>query len=65
MEIQNSSSNRLVEANIHLQDMNRALDTENRQIKSLLLRCYELLKHHDENEQIYYLLEDIKEMLRL
>ena len=58
-------NNKIIEANIRLQDMNRALDIENSQIKSLLLRCYELLKNHDENEQIFYLVEDIKEMLRL
>lgn len=58
-------NNKIIEANMHLQDMNRALDIENSQIKSLLLRCYELLKNHDENEQIFYLVEDIKEMLRL
>lgn len=65
MQNQNSSANRLVEANIHLQDINKMLDNENRELKSYLLRCYNLMKNDTEKIEVYFLVKDIKEMLHL
>lgn len=55
----------IINANIKLQDMNKILEKENKEIKELLLSIYNYLKDYDEIEKIHYFLEYIKEVLGL
>ena len=55
----------IIEANIKLQDMNKILEKENKEMKSLLYTVYNYLKDYDEIEKVHYLLEDIKEVLNI
>ena len=55
----------VLDANIKLQDMNKILEKENKEIKELLLSIYNYLKDYDEIEKVHYLLEYIKEVLGL
>lgn len=55
----------IINANIKLQDMNKILEKENKEIKELLLSIYNYLKDYDEIEKVHYLLEYIKEVLGL
>ena len=57
--------NKIIEANIRLQDSNKALEKENKEIKELLYSVYNYLKDYDEIERAHYFLEDIKEVLGL
>lgn len=58
-------NNKIVEANIQLQDMNKILEKENAEYKAILLACINIIKKYENDEQIYYLLKDIKEMLKI
>lgn len=55
----------VLDANIKLQDMNKILEKENKEIKELLLSIYNYLKDYDEIEKVHYFLEYIKEVLGL
>lgn len=55
----------IINANIKLQDMNKILEKENKEIKELLLSIYNYLKDYNEIEKIHYFLEYIKEVLGL
>lgn len=55
----------IINANIKLQDLNKILEKENKEIKELLLSIYNYLKDYDEIEKIHYFLEYIKEVLGL
>ena len=55
----------IINANIKLQDMNKILEKENKEIKELLLSIYNYLKDYDEIEKVHYFLEYIKEVLGL
>lgn len=55
----------IINANIKLQDMNKILEKENKEIKELLLSIYNYLKDYDEIEKVHYLVEYIKEVLGL
>ena len=55
----------IIEANIKLQDMNKILEKENKEMKSLLFSLYNYLKDYDEIEKVHYLLEDIEEVLNI
>ena len=55
----------IIEANIKLQDMNKILEKENKEMKSLLFSLYNYLKDYDEIEKVHYLLEDMKEVLNI
>lgn len=55
----------IIDANIKLQDLNKILEKENKEIKELLLSIYNYLKDYDEIEKVHYLLEHIKEVLGL
>ena len=55
----------IIKANIRLQDMNKILEKENKEMKELLYSIYNYLKNYDEIERIHYLLEDIKEVLNI
>lgn len=55
----------IIDANIKLQDMNKILEKENKEIKELLLSIYNYLKDYDEIEKVHYFLEYIKEVLGL
>lgn len=57
--------NKIIEANIRLQDINKALEKENKEIKELLYSAYDYLKEYDEIERVHYLLQCIKEVLGL
>ena len=50
----------IINANIKLQDMNKILEKENDEYKKLLLACYKALSKHEDDEESYYLLQDIK-----
>ena len=55
----------IIKANIRLQDMNKILEKENAEYKSYLLACISILSKYDDDELVYYLLEDIKEVLNI
>lgn len=55
----------IINANIKLQDMNKILEKENDEYKKLLLACYKVLSKNEDDEESYYLLQDIKEVLGL
>ena len=55
----------IINANIKLQDLNKILEKENKEIKELLLSIYNYLKDYDEIEKVHYFLEYIKEVLGL
>lgn len=55
----------IINANIKLQDMNKILEKENDEYKKLLLACYKALSKYEDDEESYYLLQDIKEVLGL
>ena len=55
----------IIDANIKLQDINKILEKENKEIKELLYSIYNYLKDYDGIEKVHYLLEDIKEVLGL
>ena len=55
----------IIDANIKLQDMNKILEKENKEIKELLYSIYNYLKDYDEIEKVHYFLEYIKEVLGL
>lgn len=55
----------IIDANIKLQDLNKILEKENKEIKELLYSIYNYLKDYDEIEKVYYFLEHIKEVLGL
>lgn len=55
----------IIDANIKLQDLNKILEKENKEIKELLLSIYNYLKDYDEIEKVHYFLEYIKEVLGL
>ena len=55
----------IIKANIRLQDMNKILEKENKEMKELLYSIYNYLKNYDEIEKVHYLLEDIKEVLNI
>ena len=55
----------IINANIKLQDLNKILEKENKEIKELLLSIYNYLKDYDEIEKVHYLLEHIKGVLGL
>ena len=57
--------NKIIEANIRLQDINKALEKENAEYKSYLLASINILSKYENDEQVYYLLKDIKELLHL
>lgn len=57
--------NKIIEANIRLQDSNKILEKENKEIKELLYSVYNYLKDYDEIERVHYLLKDIKEVLKI
>ena len=57
--------NKIIEANIRLQDMNKILEKENKEYKSYLLACIDILSKYEDDEQVYYLLKDIKEVLKI
>ena len=56
---------KLIKANIRLQDMNKILEKENKEMKELLYSIYNYLKNYDEIERVHYLLEEIKEVLNI
>lgn len=56
---------KIIEANIHLQDMNKILEKENAEYKSYLLASINILSKYEDDEQVYYLLKDIKEVLKI
>ena len=58
-------NNKIVEANIRLQDMNKILEKENAEYKSYLLAAINILSKYEDDEQVYYLLKDIKEELNI
>lgn len=58
-------NNKIIEANIRLQDMNKILEKENQEMKELLYSVYNYLKNYDEIERVHYLLKDIKEVLNI
>lgn len=58
-------NNKIIEANIKLQDMNKILEKENKEMKELLYSIYNYLKNYDEVEIVHYLLKDIKEVLNI
>lgn len=58
-------NNQIIEANIRLQNMNKILEKENAVYKSYLLACINILSKYEDDEQVYYLLKDIKEVLHL
>ena len=55
----------IIDANIKLQDINKILEKENKEIKELLLSIYNYLKDYDEIKKVHYFLEYIKEVLGL
>ena len=55
----------IINANIKLQDMNKILEKENAEYKSYLLASINILSKYEDDEQVYYLLKDIKEVLGL
>ena len=55
----------IIKANIRLQDINKILEKENKEMKELLYSMYNYLKNYDEIERVHYLLEDIKEVLNI
>lgn len=55
----------IIDANIRLQDMNKILEKENAEYKSYLLACINILSKYEDDEQVYYLLKDIKEVLKI
>lgn len=55
----------VLEANIRLQDMNKILEKENAEYKAYLLACINILSKYEDDEQVYCLLKDIKEVLGL
>lgn len=55
----------IISANIRLQDMNKILEKEKDEYKSLLLACYKVLSKYEDDEKVYYLLKDIREVLYL
>ena len=55
----------IINANIKLQDLNKILEKENKEIKELLYSIYNYLKDYDEIDKVHYLLKDIKEVLGL
>ena len=55
----------IINANIKLQDLNKILEKENKEIKELLLSIYNYLKDYDEIKKVHYFLEYIKEVLGL
>lgn len=55
----------VINANIKLQDMNKILERENDEYKKLLLECNKVLSKYEDDEAVYYLLKDIKEVLGL
>lgn len=55
----------IINANIKLQDLNKILEKENAEYKSYLLACISILSKYDDDEAVYYLLKDIKEVLGL
>lgn len=55
----------IINANMRLQDMNKILEKENKEMKVLLYSVYNYLKDYDEIERVYYLLKDIKEVLKI
>ncbi len=57
--------NKIVEANIKLQDMNKILEKENAEYKTYLLACLNIIKKYEDDEQVYFLLKDIKEVLKI
>ena len=57
--------NKIIEANIRLQDMNKILEKENAEYKSYLLASINILSKYENDEQVYFLLKDIKEVLHL
>lgn len=57
--------NKIIEANIRLQDMNKILEKENAEYKSYLLASINILSKYEDDEQVYYLLKDIKEVLKI
>ena len=56
---------KIIKANIRLQDMNKILEKENQEMKELLYSVYNYLKNYDEIERVHYLLKDIKEVLNI
>lgn len=57
--------NKIIEVNIRLQDSNKILEKENKEIKELLYSVYNYLKDYDGIERVHYLLKDIKEVLKI
>lgn len=55
----------IINANIKLQDLNKILEKENDECKKLLLACNKVLSKYEDDEAVYYLLQDIKEVLGL
>lgn len=55
----------IINANIRLQDMNKILEKENAEYKAILLACLNIIKKYEDDEQVYYLLKDIKEVLKI
>lgn len=55
----------IINANIKLQDMNKILEKENVEYKAILLASINILSKYEDDEQVYYLLKDIKEVLGL
>lgn len=55
----------IIDANIRLQDMNKILEKENAEYKSYLLACINILSKYEDDEEVYYLLKDIKEVLKI
>ena len=58
-------NNQIIEANIRLQNMKKILEKENSEYKGYLLACINILSKYEDDEQVYYLLKDIKEVLHL
>ena len=57
--------NKIIKANIHLQDINKILEKENAEYKSYLLASINILSKYEDDERVYYLLKDIKEVLKI
>lgn len=55
----------IINANIKLQDLNKILEKENAEYKAILLASINILTKYEDDEQVYYLLKDIKEVLKI
>lgn len=57
--------NKIIEANIRLQDSNKMLEKENAEYKAILLASINILSKYEDDERVHYLLKDIKEVLKI